>query len=115
MVALGYINEAIDEGNPLKTLDTLLLPIANIRDVDPDCAQHYQDVLFHTKSQKLLVRSRIWMFARGKTFDPFVINLMSFIPVDEDGNNKAVFLVPSIREKSRPRAITSTPPLNMQL
>ncbi|KAH0520484.1 Ras GTPase-activating-like protein IQGAP2, partial [Microtus ochrogaster] len=54
MVALGYINEAIDEGNPLKTLDTLLLPTANIRDVDPDCAQHYQDVLFHTKSQKLL-------------------------------------------------------------
>ncbi|KAK7811685.1 hypothetical protein U0070_022328, partial [Myodes glareolus] len=53
MVALGYINEAIDEGNPLKTLDTLLLPTANIRDVDPDCAQHYQDVLFHTKSQKL--------------------------------------------------------------
>ncbi|CAO2592910.1 Ras GTPase-activating-like protein IQGAP2 [Lemmus lemmus] len=54
MVALGYINEAIDEGNPLKTLDTLLLPTANIRDVDPDCAQHYQDVLFHTKSQKRL-------------------------------------------------------------
>lgn len=79
MVALGYINEAIDEGNPLKTLDTLLLPTANIRDVDPDCAQHYQDVLFHTKSQKLLVCSRIWKFARGKTFDSFVINLMSFL------------------------------------
>ncbi|ERE81588.1 ras GTPase-activating-like protein IQGAP2 [Cricetulus griseus] len=54
MVALVYINEAIDEGNPLKTLDTLLLPTANIRDVDPDHAQHYQDVLFHTKSQKVL-------------------------------------------------------------
>lgn len=53
MVVLGYINEAIDEGNPLKTLDTLLLPTANIRGVDPDCAHHYQDVLFHTKSQKL--------------------------------------------------------------
>ena len=53
MVVLGYINEAIDAGNPLKTLETLLLPTANIRDVDPDCAQHYQDVLFYTKSQKL--------------------------------------------------------------
>ncbi|GAB1298459.1 Ras GTPase-activating-like protein IQGAP2 [Apodemus speciosus] len=53
MVVIRYINEAIDEGNPLKTLDTLLLPTANIRDVDPDCAQHYQEVLFHTKSQKL--------------------------------------------------------------
>ncbi|XP_031216019.1 ras GTPase-activating-like protein IQGAP2 isoform X1 [Mastomys coucha] len=53
MVVLRYINEAIDEGNPRKTLDTLLLPTANIRDVDPVCAQHYQDVLFHTKSQKL--------------------------------------------------------------
>ncbi|XP_058131068.1 ras GTPase-activating-like protein IQGAP2 isoform X2 [Dasypus novemcinctus] len=53
IVAIGYINEAIDEGNPLKTLDTLLLPTAKIRDVDPDFAQHYQDVLYHAKSQKL--------------------------------------------------------------
>ncbi|KAL2779560.1 ras GTPase-activating-like protein IQGAP2 isoform 2 [Daubentonia madagascariensis] len=53
IVAVGYINEAIDEGNPLKTLESLLLPTANIRDVDPDYAQHYQDVLYHAKSQKL--------------------------------------------------------------
>lgn len=79
MVALGYINEAIDEGNPLKTLDTLLLPTANIRDVYPDCAQHYQDVLFHTKSQKLLVRFRMFMFVRGKTFDVFVTILTSYL------------------------------------
>uniref|UniRef100_A0A8C2VJP8 IQ motif containing GTPase activating protein 2 n=1 Tax=Chinchilla lanigera TaxID=34839 RepID=A0A8C2VJP8_CHILA len=54
IVAVGYINEAIDEGNPLKTLDTLLLPNAKIRDVDPARAQHYQDVLHHAKSQKLM-------------------------------------------------------------
>lgn len=79
MVALGYINEAIDEGNPLKTLDTLLLPTANIRDVYPDCAQHYQDVLFHTKSQKLLVRFRMFTLVRGKTFDAFVTILTSYL------------------------------------
>ncbi|XP_055454336.1 ras GTPase-activating-like protein IQGAP2 [Psammomys obesus] len=65
MVALRYINEAIDEGNALKTLDALLLPTANIRDVDPDHAQHYQDVLFHTKSQKLKdpesVSNMLWL------------------------------------------------------
>ncbi|XP_042844633.1 ras GTPase-activating-like protein IQGAP2 isoform X1 [Panthera tigris] len=54
IVAVGYINEAIDEGNALKTLDTLLLPTAKIKDVDPDCAQHYQDVLYHAKMQKLM-------------------------------------------------------------
>ncbi|XP_008064544.1 ras GTPase-activating-like protein IQGAP2 isoform X2 [Carlito syrichta] len=53
IVAIGYINEAIDEGNPWRTLETLLLPTANVRDVDPACAQHYQDVLYHAKSQKL--------------------------------------------------------------
>ncbi|KAM9253748.1 ras GTPase-activating-like protein IQGAP2 [Dugong dugon] len=53
IVAVGYINEAIDEGNPLKTLDTLLLPTAKIRNVNPDYAQHYQDVLYQAKSQKL--------------------------------------------------------------
>ncbi|MBZ3881631.1 Ras GTPase-activating-like protein IQGAP2 [Sciurus carolinensis] len=54
IVAIGFINEAIDEGNPLKTLDTLMLPNAKIRNVDPNRAQHYQDVLHHAKSQKLL-------------------------------------------------------------
>ncbi|XP_008854219.1 ras GTPase-activating-like protein IQGAP2 [Nannospalax galili] len=53
MVALGYINEAIDERNALKTLDTLMLPNAKIKDVDPELAQHYQDLLYHAKSQKL--------------------------------------------------------------
>ncbi|XP_076995508.1 ras GTPase-activating-like protein IQGAP2 isoform X2 [Tamandua tetradactyla] len=53
IVAVGYINEAIDEGNPLKTLDSLLLPTAKLRDVDPGFGQHYQDVLYNAKSQKL--------------------------------------------------------------
>uniref|UniRef100_A0A5F5PXQ3 IQ motif containing GTPase activating protein 2 n=1 Tax=Equus caballus TaxID=9796 RepID=A0A5F5PXQ3_HORSE len=54
LVAVGYINEAIDEGNPLKTLDSLLLPTAKINYVDPGLAQHYQDVLSYAKSQKFM-------------------------------------------------------------
>ncbi|XP_058512393.1 ras GTPase-activating-like protein IQGAP2 isoform X3 [Ochotona princeps] len=53
VVAMGYINEAIDQGNPLKTLDALLLPTAKIRNVDPAHAQHYQDVLSQAKLRKL--------------------------------------------------------------
>ncbi|XP_075397308.1 ras GTPase-activating-like protein IQGAP2 [Tenrec ecaudatus] len=52
IVAVGFINEAIDEGNPLKTLDTLLLPTSKIRNVNPDYARHYQDVLSQAKFQK---------------------------------------------------------------
>lgn len=54
-MAVGCINDAIDEGDPLKTLETLQLPAVKIRDVDPGHAQHYQDVLYHAKLQKLKV------------------------------------------------------------
>ncbi|XP_017495725.3 ras GTPase-activating-like protein IQGAP2 isoform X1 [Manis javanica] len=54
IIAVGHINAAIDEGNALKTLDALLLPTAKIKDVDPDYAQHYQDVLYNAKLQKLM-------------------------------------------------------------
>lgn len=54
-MAVGSINEAIDARDPLKTLESLQLPSVKIRDVDPDHAQHYQDVLFHAKLQKLKV------------------------------------------------------------
>ncbi|XP_054992245.1 ras GTPase-activating-like protein IQGAP2 [Sorex araneus] len=55
------INEAIDEGNALKTLDTLMLPDAKIQGVDPDFAQHYQDVLYNAKSQKQLDSNILWL------------------------------------------------------
>ncbi|KAI4540087.1 hypothetical protein MG293_009128 [Ovis ammon polii] len=55
VVAVGYINEAIDEGDPLRTLDSLLLPTAKIKNVDPDFARHYQDVLYQAKTQKYMV------------------------------------------------------------
>uniref|UniRef100_G1P7P6 IQ motif containing GTPase activating protein 2 n=1 Tax=Myotis lucifugus TaxID=59463 RepID=G1P7P6_MYOLU len=53
VVAVGCINEAIDAGDPLKTLESLQFPSVKIRDLDPEHAQHYQDVLYHAKSQKL--------------------------------------------------------------
>uniref|UniRef100_A0A8B9GE90 IQ motif containing GTPase activating protein 2 n=1 Tax=Amazona collaria TaxID=241587 RepID=A0A8B9GE90_9PSIT len=56
IIAIGQINEAIDQGNPEKTLETLLLPTAKLQDVKPVNARHYQDVLYHAKAQKCKVR-----------------------------------------------------------
>ncbi|NXT48342.1 IQGA2 protein, partial [Pluvianellus socialis] len=52
IIAIGHINEAIDQGNPEKTLETLLLPTAKLQDVRPVNARHYQDVLHDAKAQK---------------------------------------------------------------
>ncbi|XP_044876439.1 ras GTPase-activating-like protein IQGAP2 isoform X1 [Mauremys mutica] len=52
IVAVSYINEAIDQGNPGKTLETLLLPTVKLHDVNPTNARHYQDVLHDAKVQK---------------------------------------------------------------
>ncbi|TFK15819.1 PC4 and SFRS1-interacting protein [Platysternon megacephalum] len=52
IVAVSYINEAIDQGNPGKTLETLLLPTVKLHDVNPTNARHYQDVLHYAKVQK---------------------------------------------------------------
>ncbi|XP_054254116.1 ras GTPase-activating-like protein IQGAP2 [Indicator indicator] len=52
IIAIGHINEAIDQGNPKKTLETLLLPTAKLQNVRPVNARHYQDVLHHAKAQK---------------------------------------------------------------
>uniref|UniRef100_A0A8B9GG41 IQ motif containing GTPase activating protein 2 n=1 Tax=Amazona collaria TaxID=241587 RepID=A0A8B9GG41_9PSIT len=57
IIAIGQINEAIDQGNPEKTLETLLLPTAKLQDVKPVNARHYQDVLYHAKAQKCKVRA----------------------------------------------------------
>ncbi|KAM8793472.1 ras GTPase-activating-like protein IQGAP2 [Eudromia elegans] len=52
IIAIGHINEAIDRGNPERTLETLLLSTAKLQDVRPVNARHYQDVLHQTKAQK---------------------------------------------------------------
>ncbi|XP_072848768.2 ras GTPase-activating-like protein IQGAP2 isoform X1 [Pogona vitticeps] len=52
VVAIGYINEAIDQGDPTKTVDALLLPTAKLHGVKEANAQHYQDVLKNAKVLK---------------------------------------------------------------
>uniref|UniRef100_A0A8C8BTI7 IQ motif containing GTPase activating protein 2 n=1 Tax=Otus sunia TaxID=257818 RepID=A0A8C8BTI7_9STRI len=43
---------SIDQGNPEKTLETLLLPSAKLQDVRPVNARHYQDVLHDAKESQ---------------------------------------------------------------
>lgn len=120
---MGYINEAIDGGNPLKTVESLLLPTAKIKDIDPDHAQHYQDVLYHAKSQKLLVSlSRFVSFkfidwvrekVEGRIFYSFFLELMSFLSqqltVDQNGSNRTIiFLASNIKGKPAPELITAS-------
>uniref|UniRef100_A0A3Q2W9Y8 IQ motif containing GTPase activating protein 1 n=1 Tax=Haplochromis burtoni TaxID=8153 RepID=A0A3Q2W9Y8_HAPBU len=49
IAAIGLINEALDEGDPTKTLSMLQSPSAKLTDVDPSIAQHYHDKLLETQ------------------------------------------------------------------
>ncbi|XP_053317929.1 ras GTPase-activating-like protein IQGAP1 [Spea bombifrons] len=52
ILAIGVINEALDEGDAKKTLQALQLPAAKLEGVDPNVAQHYQDTLVRAKREK---------------------------------------------------------------
>uniref|UniRef100_A0A8C5Q8B6 IQ motif containing GTPase activating protein 2 n=1 Tax=Leptobrachium leishanense TaxID=445787 RepID=A0A8C5Q8B6_9ANUR len=52
IIAIGMINESIDQGSPQKTLEALLAPSAKLQAVSPENALHYQDVLQHDKKKK---------------------------------------------------------------
>ncbi|PWA28993.1 hypothetical protein CCH79_00006341 [Gambusia affinis] len=52
IAAIGLINEALDEGDPMKTLDMLQNPSAKLTDVDPSIAQHYHDKLLEARREK---------------------------------------------------------------
>ncbi|XP_034756385.1 ras GTPase-activating-like protein IQGAP1 [Etheostoma cragini] len=52
IAAIGLINEALDEGEPMKTLATLQNPSAKLTDVDPPVAQHYHDKLLEARREK---------------------------------------------------------------
>uniref|UniRef100_A0A4W4GGQ6 IQ motif containing GTPase activating protein 1 n=1 Tax=Electrophorus electricus TaxID=8005 RepID=A0A4W4GGQ6_ELEEL len=52
IAAIGLINEALDEGDPKKTLETLQLPAAKLTDVAPPIAQHYFDKLLEARREK---------------------------------------------------------------
>lgn len=53
--AIGHINKAIDEGDPAKTAEALLLPTAKLQGVKGTYAWHYQDVLKNAKTLKCQV------------------------------------------------------------
>uniref|UniRef100_A0A4W3GVR8 IQ motif containing GTPase activating protein 2 n=1 Tax=Callorhinchus milii TaxID=7868 RepID=A0A4W3GVR8_CALMI len=55
IIAVGCINDAVDEGDPNKTLEALLMPTAKLEATNPSLARHYQDVLHHIKQEKLAV------------------------------------------------------------
>ncbi|XP_075893447.1 ras GTPase-activating-like protein IQGAP1 [Nelusetta ayraudi] len=52
IAAIGQINEALDEGDPSKTLAMLQNPSAKLLDVDPSVAQHYHDKLLEARREK---------------------------------------------------------------
>ncbi|NXC09156.1 IQGA1 protein, partial [Orthonyx spaldingii] len=52
ILAIGLINEALDEGDTRKTLQALQTPAAKLEGVDPKVAQHYQDTLLRAKREK---------------------------------------------------------------
>uniref|UniRef100_A0A4W3GGH2 IQ motif containing GTPase activating protein 2 n=1 Tax=Callorhinchus milii TaxID=7868 RepID=A0A4W3GGH2_CALMI len=55
IIAVGCINDAVDEGDPNKTLEALLMPTAKLEATNPSLARHYQDVLHHIKQEKCKV------------------------------------------------------------
>lgn len=55
ILAIGLINEALDEGDAHKTLQALQIPAAKLEGVLADVAQHYQDTLIRAKREKAQV------------------------------------------------------------
>jgi len=49
VIAIAEINEALNSGDPEKTLATLLLPTAKLQGVNPVTGKHYHDLLLTTK------------------------------------------------------------------
>ncbi|KAJ6669822.1 hypothetical protein lerEdw1_000371, partial [Lerista edwardsae] len=52
VAAIGHINKAIDEGDPTKTVEELMVPTAKLQGVKGAYAWHYQDVLANAKTLK---------------------------------------------------------------
>ncbi|NWR91693.1 IQGA1 protein, partial [Furnarius figulus] len=52
ILAIGLINEALDEGDSKKTIQALQIPAAKLEGVIPKVAQHYQDTLLRAKREK---------------------------------------------------------------
>ncbi|XP_026573639.1 ras GTPase-activating-like protein IQGAP2 isoform X3 [Pseudonaja textilis] len=52
ILAVGFINEAIDGGDPIRTIETLLFPTAKLQNIKEANAWHYQAVLNDAKTCK---------------------------------------------------------------
>ncbi|XP_066458965.1 ras GTPase-activating-like protein IQGAP2 isoform X2 [Eleutherodactylus coqui] len=52
IIAIGIINEALEQGNPENTLQALLAPSAKLQAVSSENAWHYHDTLQQAKVQK---------------------------------------------------------------
>uniref|UniRef100_A0A663N2A6 IQ motif containing GTPase activating protein 2 n=1 Tax=Athene cunicularia TaxID=194338 RepID=A0A663N2A6_ATHCN len=92
IIAIGNINEAIDQGNPEKTLETLLLPTAKLQDVKPVNARHYQDVLQHAKAQKCKVRALTVTVCQKLNYKPlnFLCHYFILVAVGTSMINKSL-------------------------
>lgn len=55
ILAIGLINEALDDGDARKTIRALQIPAAKLEGVVPKVAQHYQDTLLRAKREKAQV------------------------------------------------------------
>uniref|UniRef100_A0A8C2Z9B8 IQ motif containing GTPase activating protein 1 n=1 Tax=Cyclopterus lumpus TaxID=8103 RepID=A0A8C2Z9B8_CYCLU len=71
--AIGLINEALDEGDPAKTLSMLQNPSAKLSDVDPSVAQHYHDKLLEARREKAHVK-------HGEEQESSPFSFVSFAP-----------------------------------
>uniref|UniRef100_A0A8C0HK29 IQ motif containing GTPase activating protein 1 n=1 Tax=Buteo japonicus TaxID=224669 RepID=A0A8C0HK29_9AVES len=60
ILAIGLINEALDEGDTKKTIQALQIPAAKLEGVAPKVAQHYQDTLLRAKREKAQVSAIKW-------------------------------------------------------
>lgn len=56
IAAIGQINEALQEGDSMKTLAMLQNPAAKLSEVEPSVAQHYHDKLLEARREKAHVR-----------------------------------------------------------
>uniref|UniRef100_A0A7M4E8X8 Uncharacterized protein n=1 Tax=Crocodylus porosus TaxID=8502 RepID=A0A7M4E8X8_CROPO len=64
ILAIGLINEALDEGDTKKTLQALQIPAAKLEGVTPEVAQHYQDTLLRAKREKAQVSTETCLYKR---------------------------------------------------
>uniref|UniRef100_A0A665WQ13 IQ motif containing GTPase activating protein 1 n=1 Tax=Echeneis naucrates TaxID=173247 RepID=A0A665WQ13_ECHNA len=92
IAAIGLINEALDEGDPMKTLAMLQNPSAKLSDVDPSVAQHYHDKLLEARREKAHVRQHSLLTCASGRNDTilFLQNALTQVSRKEKNNAASV-------------------------